>query len=554
LRYFFIFIIFHSLLHALSDNDLQQIEDRNRNILLQDKERKKFEQNSHQIVNKNRSIQTLELEEETDVNANCFVIKNFIFHENKILKTDIFAEITDKYKNKCLNQQHIQNILKKINNKYLKKGYITSKAYLKAQDLSLGTLHIYILEGKIEDITFNGKKRSESKTAFPSLEDNILNLRDIEMGLEQINRLYRNHAKLSLQAGEKEGYSHIEIMNQKDKLIFTTASIAGNGLESTGKEVGSLNLFIDDTFGFNSQIHLGANGALKQSHEKRSLGYSFDFSIPYGYFLFSAGYNQFLYRSTIHGENGDYVSSGISNGYNYNIDYTIWRNSQTILKSNFSLNLQQNLNFIANELIKISSNKTTTAQLGFSLSHNLENIQLNSNFTIHKGLSLFDAVINSSDKNKKAQFLKYTASLSTNADFNVKDIPLHLTSFLSGQYSDDRLHSAELFSMGGHYSVRGFRYMNYFGEIGSYIHNDLSYQYNAEIFSKRLNLKPYIGLDMGLIEYDPGVFKHMIGSGLGLQTSFSGFNLSFDFGIPLYAFDPIAEKEYTSSFSLGYSY
>ena len=554
MRYFFIFFIFYSPLHALSNSELQQIEDRNRNILLQDKERKNFERNNHNIVNSNKNIKILELEEETTVNKNCFVIKNFTFYENKVLKLSDFLEITNKYKNNCLNQQHIQNILKRINNKYLEQGYITSKAYLKEQDLSLGTLHIHILEGKIENITLNGKKRSEIKTAFPSLTDNILNLRDIEMGLEQINRLYRNQAKLSLQAAKKEGYSHIEISNQEDKLIFTTASISGNGVESTGKEVGSLNLFIDNAFGLNSQIHLGANGALKQSDEKRSLGYSMGISIPYGYFLFSAGYNEFLYRSTLHGENGDYVSSGVSSGYNYNMDYTIWRNSQTIIKSNLALNLQQNLNFIANELIKVSSTKTTTAQLGFNLSHNLEHTQFNSNFTIHKGLSLFDPIINSNDKNKKDQFLKYTAFLSTNVDFTFYETPLHLTSFLSGQYSNDKLHAPELFSMGGYYSVRGFEYMGYYGEIGSYIHNDLSYQYNADIFGKRLNLKPYIGLDMGVIEYDPGVFKHMIGSGFGLQTSTLGLNLSINFGIPLYAFDPIAEEEYTSSFSLGYNY
>ena len=465
-----------------------------------------------------------------------------------------FLKITNQYKNKCLNQQHIQNILKRINNKYLEKGYITSKAYLKSQDLSLGTLHINILEGKVENITLNGEERSEIKTAFPSLKDNILNLRDIEMGLEQINRLYRNQAKLSLQPGGKEGYSHIEINNQESKPIFTTASIAGDGIDSTGKEVGSLNLFADNLLGFNSQINFGINGALKQSSAKRSLGYSLGFSIPYGYFLFSAGYNEFLYRSTIYGENDDYISSGISNGYNYNLDYTPWRDSQSIFKVNLALNLQQNLNFIANELIKVSSYKTTSAQLGFNLSHNLENTQLNANFAIHKGLSLFDPVINSTDKNQKAQFLKYTAFLSTNADLTFYEVPLHLTSLLSGQYSNDKLHTPELFSMGGTYSIRGFQYMSYYGEIGSYIHNDLNYEYNTNIFDKKVNLKPYIGLDMGVVEYDPSIFKYMIGSGFGFKTSALGLNFSLDFGVPLYAFDPIAEKEYTSSFSLGYNY
>ncbi|RUM73540.1 MAG: hypothetical protein DSZ12_07125 [Sulfurovum sp.] len=109
-------------------------------------------------------------------------------------------------------------------------------------------------------------------------------------------------------------------------------------------------------------------------------------------------------------------------------------------------------------------------------------------------------------------------------------------------------------SIGGLYTVRGFEYMEYFGEIGAYTHNDLTYRHTTSLFSKNINISPYIGFDMGVIEYDKNIWKYMVGSGFGLNLNYRDASLSFDFGVPIFAFDPIAEKNYTSSFSLQYQF
>ncbi len=158
------------------------------------------------------------------------------------------------------------------------------------------------------------------------------------------------------------------------------------------------------------------------------------------------------------------------------------------------------------------------------------------------------------DPYKKAQFLKYTAYMSANINFALNNIALNLNSSVSAQYSEDKLYSQELISMGGFYSVRGFDYISYYGEIGSYTHNDLTYQTRVQLFGKNVLLAPYIGLDAGVVEYDENIFKHMIGTGIGIKGYYNNLSLSFDFGVPLYAYDAIAEEEYTSSFSIDYRY
>ncbi|MDV0916573.1 POTRA domain-containing protein, partial [Enterobacter asburiae] len=68
-------------------------------------------------------------------------------------------------------------------------GYITSRAFLTEQDLSGGQLNIVVLEGRLEAIRLEGETPRMLKMAFPGRVGGILNLRDIEQGMEQINRL-----------------------------------------------------------------------------------------------------------------------------------------------------------------------------------------------------------------------------------------------------------------------------------------------------------------------------------------------------------------------------
>jgi hemolysin activation/secretion protein len=548
------FLYFASSSYAISPSDIEKINNTNNNILLKDKERRNFEKNLKEKNIKNIKVDSYKIDKNKKLDSKCFIIKQINFYDNKMLNEKDFQLIVQKYNNKCLAQTDISNILKEINNIYIEKGYITSKAYLKEQNLDDGILKIHVIEGKVNNITINNTKGSELITAFPNLQNNVLNLRDIEMGLDQINRLSRNNATLDLQAAQQVGYSDINIVNVVNNSISGQASINSNGIKSTGKGVGSLQLYLDNPLGYNSQLSFNFNGALRQTDEKKSRGYTIEWSIPYGYFLFKTGYRNFLYRSTIEGDAQNYISSGESLSYFTNLEYTTFRNQTTVLKAILTLNMSQNLNFIANELIQTSSTKFTVGSLGMNLVHQKNDTQYSFNFVVHQGLDLFDPILNSDDSYKKAQFTKFTTYLSASSNLLINDILLNLNSSLSGQYSNDKLYSTELFSMGGFYSVRGFNYMSYYGEIGAYMHNDLLYQSAFQIFNKQIIFSPYFGLDAGVVEYDEDIYKHMIGMGIGAKISIGNLSVNYDIGIPLYAYEPIREEEFASSFSIQYRY
>ncbi len=57
------------------------------------------------------------------------------------------------------------------------------------RDISGGTLVIAVTEGKVEAVTLEGHEENAIRMAFPRAEGRVLNLRDAEQGLEQLNRL-----------------------------------------------------------------------------------------------------------------------------------------------------------------------------------------------------------------------------------------------------------------------------------------------------------------------------------------------------------------------------
>ena len=548
------FVYFNVLFANPTIDDIQKIREQNGRILLQEENRVKFEKNSEQNPMIKINPNYYEVDQNITSTQNCFPVNSIEIHDNEKLSDEDLLYAYSRYENQCLNQESILNLLNEINNAYIKKGYITTKAYLKEQDLSTKILKVHVQEGKLENILVNDKNSTETILTFPFLKGNALNLRDIEMGLENFNRLYTTTTTLDLLEGTKAGYSIINVHKEQDKLYFVTLTANNHGSQSTGKETGDVKVYVENIFNLNSQFTFGLSGTLRQLEEKRTIGRSFNFTVPFGYFLFSAGYREFLYRSTIKGENANYVSSGSNSTYSYGADYVFLRDEISIVKLNLGLDIKQNLNFIANQYIQTSSNKLSVLTVGVSGSTTLKESSLSGGFSLKRGLTLFDPLLDSDDLHKKAQYTAYTLNLAVNTNIDILEHSFSLSNAVYAQYSDDKLYSTELFSIGGLYTVRGFEHMGYAGEIGAYMRNDLSYLIYQEFFGVNMAISPFVAYDLGFVEYDANIYKYMVGGavGLKLQTRYVSFDLGLSF--PLYAYDPVAEEETIFSFSATFNY
>lgn len=194
--------------------------------------------------------------------------------------------------------------MRETTNAYLQRGYVTSQAWLQEQDISRGVLTVSASEGRIESITQNGEQTPALKMAFPGLVGGVLNLRDIEQGMEQLNRLPSQQVTIDIQPGEQPGFSNVVLLRGATRAPVSFSFGADNsGQKSTGTGQMNAAFSLDNPLRLADQWSLSAarNNDFSPHHHSRSLNGSV--TLPYGYWLFSYQYawNDFFQQVPFNG-------------------------------------------------------------------------------------------------------------------------------------------------------------------------------------------------------------------------------------------------------------
>ena len=124
----------------------------------------------------------------------------------------------------------ITNIRNAFQRKLLDKGYVTSQVYIPEQNLNTGTLQFMVMPGRVEDIRYgDSSAHGPWRTAFPVRPGDILNIRDVEQGLEQMKRVSSQSVTMQLLPGTSVGTSIIELTIKQDKPVHGSISIDNSG-------------------------------------------------------------------------------------------------------------------------------------------------------------------------------------------------------------------------------------------------------------------------------------------------------------------------------------
>ena len=168
------------------------------------------QQNIYEEQNKERDsavaiyaeLTAIPLSQDSNSSQACIQINSIDIEDITLIDAKELEALLKPYLHRCDTMQDINTLVKKINNIYIEKAYVTSRAYIKPQDLSQGHLLIVAMEGKVEKIS---ESNISTVMVFPTMEDEALNLRDLEEGLEQLNRLQSVEATMSINPGNEEG-------------------------------------------------------------------------------------------------------------------------------------------------------------------------------------------------------------------------------------------------------------------------------------------------------------------------------------------------------------
>ena len=472
---------------------------------------------------------------------------------NKKLSTKyLFKKAVKKYMGQCVNKNNISDIQNTITNIYFAKGYITTRVYFNFDKLNSGVFEIFIDEGKIKNIVIKdkndeGKKISKFKAArlnmqkffaFPFQKGKVFNLRTFEQGLDQMNRLRSNNAVLDIKPTDDVddfGYSDIYILNNEGFGTNINFAVDNSGSRSTGERLGNVSLSQDNLFSINDNIYLKYTQDLDSENNLRyNKAFYGNFSFPFGNWTFSGSANYSKYLTTVNGYYTTFHTSGNTLTQNYSIDKVLYGNRT--FKSNFGtqLEIKDTNSYIRNLRSQTGSRKSSN--IGFYLNNiiytKLGTIIIRPTYQI--GTDWFNSKKDPDDILRGEPHLQYdllklyvyyntrinlplftkTQVVDNNgnivlADVKTKDkdgketvkkepmkvrnkIPLNYTLSLDSQYSFDTLYGTDQFSVGGEYTVRGFRNGNISGDIGYYVRNDLSVGLvnlfpNMLVYSKAMN-------------------------------------------------------------------
>ncbi|WP_116811075.1 ShlB/FhaC/HecB family hemolysin secretion/activation protein [Steroidobacter cummioxidans] len=225
-------------------------------------------------------------------------LKRVFITGTTLLPPDELARHLDSYIGQSLSMGELQAAAQTLVGYYRERGWFV-RVLLPEQDVSKGTLHIQIVEGRFGSMHLQPEGKTRAKRSYVARvvgrqlqAGEPYALAELERGLLLANDLPGIGADGVLQAGSTPGSSDLAL-SVSDRALFSGQLGASNfGSRFTGRNQGSLRLAADNPSGYGDQLSL--TGLIAEQLDYQSLGYS----LPLGYdgLRISVGYSQLHYR------------------------------------------------------------------------------------------------------------------------------------------------------------------------------------------------------------------------------------------------------------------
>lgn len=408
----------------------------------------------------------------------CFTINRIELKGADSLSAAERDKLIQPYIGQCLGVPQLNELLKVITDHYIEKGLVTTRAYLPQQDLSKGDLQVLVIEGKLEKLrgaADSGLSARELAMTFPGQEGTMVNLREIEQMVDQLNRLPSNQAQMELTPGEAVGGSDVVVKNTPQKPWRANLARTNEGQRSTGEQQWNAGLEWDNPLGLADQFSLRGGHDAISDRQKASRNASLSYSMPWGWWTFSYLYSTSEYRSVAQASNIDFKQDGDSQNHQFRAERVVHRDALSKTSLNAGLAYLRTNNYVEDSKLALSSNRITEAQFGINHGRRIGSAFLNIDLGMQHGIGALDAQ-GSHDPGPgeaDARYRKYTGTLSYLQPFQLWGEKLTFTSLATGQRSEDVLFSPQRQSLGGSSSVRGYKDQFLSGDSGGYWRNEV---------------------------------------------------------------------------------
>jgi hemolysin activation/secretion protein len=481
-----------------------------------------------------------------------FSIQTITLEGSTQLSRSTLYRLKQPYLNKQLTINDINQLIKDLTNTYIKKGFVTTRVYIPKQNLKDGSLTLSIVEGRIETIEITDGTDWMIKTAFPFLEGAILNMNDIEQGLDTLNKLGSNHARAQLIPSQEFGYTIVKIsnqMSQKGSASLRYDNFSGDDITLLPN---SLTVGYDQVLGINDHWYLNYSQQFKDRNEFNN-SLSVSASLPLGHVSWETTYSQFDYLTLVDGSNTTFLSSGGTTTLSSELEAILSRDYQSTntLSGFVGLSAKDTTSFIEDAVSDSGTRKLVMLHTGSRLS--LGNWQVDLTYTA--GIPKLKATIDddsTDDYDPKAQFQRGVIDISWYKNHTMPKRTVQFSSTFKGQISNQNLYSSEQLSIGSFYTVQGYT-TAYQGDKGFYGSTHMSYPITPTLSLKTSLNGGAVWQKGGRVVFGDEGKAVLTSTSIGLTWYVSDLTLNWVYSEPLWASGYIEKENYVTYFSVSKS-
>lgn len=453
-------------------------------------------------------------------------------------------KILNKYDKQKIGKSGLTELVKRVTILLANKGFATTRINVPQQSLSTGILKLKIIPGYIGKINVLGKQKIKWINTFPIKPGDILNYRNLEQGVEQIQRLQSQQIKLQIRPGENSGESDINIYSAQGKNIRGMLIFDDSGDENTGRYQSVLNLTVENPLRLSDTLDIYLGHDLDNNNDlKGTKNYNINYTIPYKKWLFSISKNHYFSHQSLMFWNFAYQYNARYDRIEFMSQYLLNRDASSKTSGYVKISKQKVEKDIDGIELILQGKNVTNGEVG--IMHKLKHNTSDYNFKLGCKFNLpwFNSEEDAAQLVSNYRIWQFTANM--NRPFKIGKIKTKYKTTLSAQYATNNIYPSDEFTIGGRYSVRGFDGKNNLsGENGFYWQNEIAFPNGRGEY--------YCGLDIGYIdgEYLQGGYKAntLIGSVLGMRGLYKSFYYDLFAGVPVQK--PTGFK--TNKFAVGF--
>ena len=428
--------------------------------------------------------------------AACRVIQTIRLEGHPDAMGALPQEVLSVYLGQCLIAEEINALLGDLNRWYQRKGWTTTRVYAAEQDINGGELVLRVVAGRIEGYRFIDKPEDERlNAAFPRTSEGYLNLRDLEQGLENLNRVPSQEAKFQIYPGKEPGTSVVVVEMVEKPRTRWTEMIDNSGNTSMGHWRSNTEFAIDNLLGRNDQLAIGYNHNL----DRGTLGSTFEgvtanYTLSDGKHLWGASLALFNTDFTLPGINQNYLLQTRSKKAGVSYEYLLTRDQSSKFSLIAGLDFTHQRSFTQNINIDSQYRRLAVAYAGIKGKQYFGNNIFDWQLRADQGTGLLDAM-GSIPGGTDPRYWAHKAQ----ANLTVPLPDNHGILRMSLQAQDSQTNAPTLAQMyiGSRYNVRGYQDNSLYGGTGAWLRNDLE---SSPIRVDQMSLTPYVGYDAGHIK------------------------------------------------------